>query len=292
LCPIDAAWADTAWNGLTLRHPAAWEVTRLERDQIQWSDGMRAALEVRWARLRGRYSAERVFKRFVRRARRKGLPRLEPWSVPQSWQGALSRFRVSGFRWRLAGAEGRGLLVYCPHCRRQSLIQLHPCLAGQPQLLPPLLASYEDHPHGAEIPLSLFGIRARLPGGARLVQFRFEAGRYRLLWRQGSLRIGLHRWAPAGVVLERQTLTAFTARQFQMDPEGLHATHQNGFPAVEGKASSGYRLPAIFRSVLSQRRVRVWHVPDHNSLLGVAVGGPGGERANLFNRLCDAYETG
>jgi hypothetical protein len=291
LCPIEAGWAKTHWNGLALRHPPSWEVTRLERDQVQWSDGARAALEVRWARLKGRYDAERVFKRFGRRARRKGLPRPEPWPVPRSWQAGLSRFRVSGFSWRRSLAEGRGLLIYCPRCRRQSLMQIHPLLAGQSDLLPPLLASFNDHPHGGELPLSLFGIRARLPGGARLLQFRFETGRYRLDWRLGRLHIGLHRWAPAGAVLQRQTLAGFAAGQFQMAPAGLKTIRQNSFPAVEGKASSGYPLPATLRNMLSQRRVRVWHVPHHNSLLGVVLRGAGGERGALFNRLCDAYET-
>jgi hypothetical protein len=299
LCPIESGWAETAWNGFILGHPASWEITRLERDQIQWGDGARAALEVRWDRLKGRHDADREFKRFVRRARRKGLPRPESWPVPQSWRSALSRFRVTGFSWRPSESAGRGLLIYCPHCRRHSLIQIHPCLAEQPDLLPPLLASLHDHPRGEEIPLSLFGIRARLPGGVRLTRFRFEAGRYRLYWRGGNSHIELHRWAPARVVLERQPLAVFTAGQFQMAPADFTATRQNGFPAVTSEGTQGHRLRAILRPYGSQRLVRVWHVPDRNTLLGMAirfrgrVRGPSGDDAltTLFNRLADAYET-
>jgi hypothetical protein len=291
LCPIETGWIETAWNGLSLDHPASWEITRLERDQIQWSDGARAALEIRWAHQRGRYDAERTFTRFVRRARRKGLPCPEPWPVPQSWRDALSRFCVRGFSWRPSEA-GWGLLIYCPHCRRQSLMQIHPDLTKTPQLLPPLLASLDDHTLGTETPLALFGIRARLPESARLIRFRFEAGRYRLNWRSRGLHIGLHRWAPAGVVLDRQSLAVFTAGQFQMQPVLLTTTRQNGFEAVDARVAPSRRLPRFFRFFLSQRLVRTWHVPAQNTLLGVEVRGRGGgELRTLFNRLADAYET-
>jgi hypothetical protein len=293
LCPIEAGWVETAWNGVILGHPASWEITRLEQDQIQWSDGARAVLEIRWAHQRGRYDAERAFTRFVRRARRKRLPRPEPWPVPQSWQDALSRFCVKGFSWQASETAGRGLLIYCPHCRRQSLLQTHPDLAKKPDILPPLLASLQDHPLGSETPFALFGIRAHLPKGVRLIRFRFEAGRYRLNWRSRDLHIGLHRWAPAGIVLERQSLTAFTAGQFQIPPVLLTAIRQNGFTAADARVAPSRRLPGICRFFLSQRLVRTWHVPAQNTLLGVEVRGRGGgdRLTMLFNRLADAYET-
>jgi hypothetical protein len=175
------------------------------------------------------------------------------------------------------------------------LIQIHPCLAEHSDLLPPLLASLRDHPRGEEIPLSLFGIRARLPGGVRLTRFRFEAGRYRLYGRGGNLHIELHRWAPARAVLERQPLAAFTAGQFQMEPADFTATRQNGYLAVAGKGAKGRRLPAFLQPYGSQRLVRVWHVLDRNTLLGMAIRvrgrGDGNALTTLFNRLADAYET-
>jgi hypothetical protein len=155
------------------------------------------------------------------------------------------------------------------------------------------MASLQDHPHGSETPFALFGIRAHLPKGARLIRFRFEAGRYRLNWRRRDLHIGLHRWAPAGVVLERQSLTAFTAGQFQMPPVLLTATRQSGFTAADARVAPSRRLPAICRFFLPQRLVRTWHVPAQNTLLGVEVRGRGGgdRLITLFNRLADAYET-
>ena len=288
----------TAWNGLVLHHPASWEVARLDRDSLVWSDGPTAALEIRWERHRGAYNPERQFRRFVRRARRKGLPQPESWQVPDSWRIALGRFIVSGFRWRRSDEEGLGLFLYCPGCRRLNLVQIHPGLSARPQMIPPLLSSLRDHPEGEVLPVRIFGIRGRLPLGSRLTQFRFETGHYRLLWRKDRLRIGLYRWAPAGIVLARQTLEAFTRDHLQLpdrSPAGLESLTHEGWEAVGGAWSwpwrGRHRPPAWLTNHLPRRFIRVWHVRDHNCLLGVAVRGRGGGLTAMFEQLCHHCEV-
>lgn len=293
MCPTEAAGAEIAWNGVALRHPATWEVTRLDGDGIQWCEGPRPTLEIRWARHRGRWDEGRALRRFRRGAKRKGLPRPEPWAVPRRWLAGLAPLRGTGFSWRANAAEGRGLLVFCPRCRRQSLLLIHPHLAAQPDRIPPLLASFRDHPHGEEIPLNLFGLRAALPQGARLTRFRFDAGRYRLHWRLGRLRIGLHRWAPAGILLARQPLAAFAGERFGLPDSGLIPARHGDFDAVglNGDLASGIRAATFLGPFLPRRMLRIWHRPDHNSLLGIEVRGRGRGAAAIFERLCDSYET-
>jgi hypothetical protein len=291
LCPIEADWAQTAWNGLALRHPATWEVTRLDRDQLLWSEGAQAILEIRWALYRGRFDAERALRRFGRRARRKGLPQPEPWSIPQSWRTSLSRFQVSGFSWRRAGAQGYGLLAYCPQCRRQNLIQFHPRLLAQPDRIPMLLASLRDHPPQEGQALCLFGIRARLPDDVRLLRFRFETGRYHVHWRSRRRQIGIYRWAPAGVILARQPLGGFAAQQFQMAATDLTPSRQGRSEGVGGSWASGIPLPAGFGHLRLRRILRVWHLTPYNCLLGVEVSGRGKGLISLVERLCESYAS-
>lgn len=286
MCPIEADWAETAWNGMALRHPASWEVTRLDRDQLLWSEGSRAALEIRWAPYRGRFDAKRALHRFGVRARRKGLPQLEPWPLPPSWRTSLAQFRLAGFCWRHAEAQGYGLLAYCPRCRRQNLVQFHPHLLDQPDLIPVLLASMRDHARREGEALSLFGIRARLPGGVRLLRFRFETGRYRLQWRHQRHQIGLYRWAPAGIILARKSLTGFAAQQFQMPEKELTPFRQGDSDGVDGSWSSGVPLPIRYRK---RRMLRLWYVNSHNCLLGVDVHGRGKGLTALVERLCESY---
>jgi hypothetical protein len=296
-----ADWQTTAWNGLTLDHPATWEVARLDADQLLWRDGPKAALEIRWALHRGRFDSERQFRRFARQARRKGLPQPDLWPVPESWRAALGQFTVSGFRWRRADLEGRGLLVYCPHCRRLSLIQIHPVLADQPQLIPPLLGRFRDHPARETMRLRIFGIDAHLPLGTHLSHFRFETGHYRLLWRKDRLRIGLHRWAPAGTILDRQPLLAFAEDQFQLPAGGrphteLQPMKHGAYEAVGGVWSWAWNhgpqaISVWLATRLPRRFVRVWHVPTQNCLMGVEVGGRSGGLTPMFEQLCHHYEA-
>lgn len=288
----------TAWNGLALRHPLSWEVVRLDRDQLFWSDGHQAALDIRWEQHKGRFDPKRQFKRFARQARRKGLPQPEPWTVPETWRTALARFTVVGFRWRRSQEEGCGLLVYCSHCRRLSLLQLHPGLTDHPRLIPPLLTTLRDHPEGDEIPLDIFGIRARLPLGSHLDRFRFETGHYRLHWRRGRLRMGLYRWAPAAIVLARQPLSTFFGDQFQPARRrpaiGLQPLRHGGCEAVGAAWSWNFGplpLSAWLATRLPRRFVRVWHVPAHNCLMGVEVRGRGGGLTTMFEQLCNRYEA-
>lgn len=289
----------TAWNGVALHHPATWEVGRLDRDQLFWSAGSKAALEIRWALHKGRFDPKRQFKRFARQARRKGLPQPEPWQVPETWRVALAQFTVSGFRWRRSDEAGSGLLVYCPHCRRLSLIQIHPALADQPQMIPSLLGSFRDHPDGEDLRVRIFGIRARLPLGSHLTQFRFETGQYRLLWRKDRLRIGLYRWAPAATILARQPLPAFAGDHFQLSAQGrahsgLGPSNHGGCEAVGGTWAwhrGPQALSAWLAPRLSRRFLRVWHVPAHNCLMGVELRGRSRGLPVMFERLCGQYEA-
>jgi hypothetical protein len=289
LCPIEADWPETAWNGVALRHPASWEVIRLDRDQLLWSEGSHPVLEIRWALYRGRFDPRRALHRFGRRARRKGLPQPEPWSPPQSWRTSLDEFHLAGFCWRHTQTQGYGLLAYCPHCRRQNLIQFHPHLMAQPDLVPVLLASLRDHARRDEDNLSIFGIRARLPCGVQLLRFRFETGRYHLHWRFRRYQLGLYRWAPAGIILAREPLSGFAAAQFQVAEEDLTPLRQTSFVGIEGNWSSGAPLFERFGLYRSRRMLRVWHVTTHNCLLGIEVHGRGKGLNALIERLCDSY---
>ena len=291
MCPTDATWAETAWNGIFLRHPASWNVARIAPDQIQWSDDALATLEIHWAPHRGAYDEARVLRRIGKRARRKGLPAPTPWQAPQTWTASLSAYRVTGFIWRRSEADGCGLLIYCPQCRRLSLLQIHPPLTQHPESIPRLLASFNDHPSGAETPLALFGVRAQLPAGAKLHRFRFETGRYRLLWRKARIRIGLHRWAPAAAILDQTPLLSFIQNQFSVPAAGLTVTERGGEQVVDGIWSAGGPLPIRWQRFRFQRYLRVRHTPPHNSLLGIEVSGRGRGLGPLFERLAETYET-
>jgi hypothetical protein len=153
------------------------------------------------------------------------------------------------------------------------------------------LASFQDHPHGEQGALSLFGIRARLPSGVRLVRFRFDAGRYRLSWRNGRHQIGLYRWAPAGVVLAQQPLAVFVGQQFQISQRGLTPVQQRGFAGVESRWTSGIPLPASFNHLRVRGILRVWHVNPHNCLLGVEIQGRGRGLTALLERVGNSYEA-
>jgi hypothetical protein len=274
---------------LALRHPATWEVTRLDRDQLLWSEGAHATLEIRWAPYRGRFDARRALRRFGSRARRNGLPQPEPWDVPSSWRTSLAQFCLAGFSWCRAEARGYGLLAYCPQCRKQNLIQFHPHLLAQPDLIAGLLASLRDHGSREGEALCLFGIRARLPGGVQLLGFRFETGRYHLQWRYRRHRIGIYRWAPAGIILAREPLAVFVAHQCQIPETGLTPFRQRPIDGVDGCWASGVPLPAKLSHYRPRRMLRVWHVTPHNCLLGVEVQGRGKGLSALVERLCDSY---
>lgn len=249
-------------------------------------------MEIKWQRVRGRFSAKSHFKRLAGiHGRRKKI--IRPWQPPASWLDALDGFKVDGFQWQGPDDAGNGVILWCPHCRTASLIQfLGDGDDGGASVQPEILASFGDHRDDDQVLWSLFDIRILISKSFEMREFTFKPGSYRFAFDNDGISLILFRWAPAAALLTDQGLADFTAGALKRDPRDFHEISFNGYPAVAWKLCHGF-LPRwhCFRSKPSFFQGRVWHIESLNRILGVHMLAKKPLEDSLLDTICGSYET-
>jgi len=283
-----------AWSGIALTIPAEWETGALGKGYALLENRFRPVLELKTARIRGRFSAERHLKQLARPGKHGVAPVLERISPPPEWLVFPPTSVVSAFTWQGPRLEGRGLVHFCRTCRRATLIQFYGHGdRGLPEI-PPVLKSFRDHGLGSGPSLAVYDIQATLPEHFDLQEFRFEAGRFALVFRHGRETVSLWRWSPADVLLagcggDLEGL----ARKDGLLPS--RAAIEPGRPAKNGvqwqwrgnRLGDGLRRLFTPRTPLAYNALRVWHRLRANRILAVRAEALSDRAA--FDRICNSY---
>lgn len=74
-----------AWNGVHFQTPGAWEVLRLGKNYLLLENRGRPTMEVKWGKIRGRFSAARQMKRLAATSR-KAIEPLQTKELPKNWR--------------------------------------------------------------------------------------------------------------------------------------------------------------------------------------------------------------
>lgn len=286
----EPAWRFIAWNGIAFEAPSAWEIGVIEPRYLLLEIAGKPVVEIKWNRIRGRFSARRMLRRLSsgqRPAVRKSL-RNEP--LPAPWAQALADRQHSGFAWQTADAAGRGVLMFCPQCSTAALIQFRDPPRSH-DLQTRLLQSFRDHFSGDGTPWSVYDIAAVIPDDYNLQTYRLDAGRFELAYTAPDRsRLRLFRWAPASILLQDGGLTEFFALRMGADPQTIRANADRSL-----EVNAGREPPALLRwmrNVRTQpihRRMRIWHLPEHNRILGVRLEGFRPLDPQRFEWICDHY---
>lgn len=280
-----------AWNGVRFQTPGSWEVLRLGKMYLLLESRGRPAMEIKWGRISGRFSAARQMKRLAAASRKAAEP-LQAAALPDSWRRALAPYEASAFTWADRHLKASGVLLYCAACSRVTLVQFFSPRSGScADETGQILASFKDHSGGELIGWRVFDIGIRLPRRYELDRFRFEPGRYRLVFKAGGQVVSLMRWGPADALIAGDGLPAFAARRVKLDGDRWRAVSFPAGTALQWRSPTSRPAP-FWRNLMAPMQVqaaRIWHLPAKNRILAVTIEARRALDDRLLNSICSAY---
>jgi hypothetical protein len=288
-------WRQVAWNGIRFKTPPLWEIGQIGTRHLVLEDEAGPVLEVKWGSVKGTFSHRAHLKRLSASQSRNIKGRIAEWFLPPPWQKALADYEASGFLWQSKNAGGRGAILFCPVCRSATLIQfMGNSSSEREKVLLAVLKSFRDHSSDGMIRWEVFDLRLKLPAAFGLLHYRFETGKYELLFSDGRQSVRFYRWAPAAALLGGRDLIWFcgTIPDFSAGlPQGSTI---DGYAAVEWQVSP----PDDWRRAIRRMKVkpsffwyRLWHLKDKNRLLGVRAESKRALDFQLLNQICTNYES-
>ena len=285
---------DIAWNGIQFSYPNRWQIAAIGDSHLVMEGSRGPMMEVVWSQIRGRFSHQKHFRRLASHFPRKMSASLSNWTLPSEWLEVLVGFEASGFEWRASTDSGRGVLLYCGHCRRACLVHFfgrQPDGGDTAELA--ILKNFKDHYSDGGQVFSVFDMRATLPVPFELESHRLDAGGFELVFTHRKNRIVLYRWALAAIVLKNKGLAEFGYKMNLIDPHAVQEVAVNEFDGVEDRRDAA-GADAWMRWMVARPGYywcRLWHVEPCNRILGVVAETRRPMNEELFERICQHYET-
>lgn len=280
-----------AWNGLSLTLPATWELAALGRQRLQLARDGKPVLEVRWNRIRGRFSFEAHLRKLAKAHGKKHREFLAMddharWDLPQ---GMAAR----SFAWDTSGKRGEGAILYHSASSTAILAQS----GGPAEQFMSILSSLRCHRAEQSVPWAVYDLRALTPSGFRLEEYALQPGRYRLALRSSRQRLVLHRLAPADILLSGRSLALWSRERFDatikrcqlmMEYTGETAAVTWRRPLPPGRFAGAM---ALLLNRPLHAYIRVWRPARTNRLLGVEMQGFRPISEDTFQQVVNAYAT-
>jgi hypothetical protein len=141
---------------------------------------------------------------------------------------------------------------------------------------------------------SVFDIRVTLPERLKLINFRFDTGKFELGFTYSRQSIYLHRWAPAAALLSGRDLIGFagTIPEFSKgQPQSL---------IIDGNDAVAWRIMPVseWQRRLSRLKVtpsffwyRLWHEAEKNRILGIRSESKYPFDSRLLDQIYVDYES-
>lgn len=288
-------WKQVAWNGICFKAPAEWEVGQIGSRHLILEDQTGPVMEVKWAEVKGTFSHKAHLKRLAAVHSRKKKGHIAEWFLPPHWQTALADYDASGFLWQGHAAGSRGAILFCPLCRKAALIQFfEDSSAEREKILLAVLRSFRDHRQDGLAQWAIFDIRVTLPQTMRLLRFRFDVGKYEIVFTEGAQTIHLHRWAPAAALLAGRDLVDFARLipEFAADlPRAENAGACGTLEWQVSPATAWHRRLGRLKLKPSFYWFRLWREDEKNRILGVRAESKRPFDAQGLIQICRNYES-
>jgi hypothetical protein len=290
------SWKEVAWNEIQFLVPADWEVSSIGSHYLMLEEESGPIFEVKWGQIRGNFSHKVQLQRI--NALIGKLPRktVKECPLPHDLKKALGAFKSTGFSWGGESIGGLGVILFCPECRKATLIQFFQRNSVVSEdIYRSILTSFQDHRQDAQVVWSVFDIRAKIPKNLRLVRHCLEPGRFELAFESNGQKITLYRWGPASVLLQDQDLLEFARTVAGFYQDKPHSMIESGSKVVEWETSppiSGWqRLLSRILAKHSFQWVRLWHLVEKNRILAIRATGKKPLDFHLLERIFTDYES-
>jgi hypothetical protein len=261
-----AHWQLIGWDGITVRVPPHWQPTVILRDYLFFEHEGRPVLEVKWQYAGRRFAPDRVLGK-IGKTLRQGRSELREWNIPPALQETVSRFTVTGFQFREGPYDSRGLLLFCPICRRATLLRFYTPPHEEGPAMDQVLASFSDHPGNRDRLWAVYDISALLPAEAELQAHEFLVGRYTLTFSLDRSVLTLFRFKPAAALLRNRDLSAFGA-PLAGPARSAGSDDPGSFTWMEAASGSQRLLRRLQRKPV-WTWLKLWHVQEENVILGI-----------------------
>ena len=295
-------YREIGWDGFRISVPCKWDADEIgDRYVLLENDGV-PVLEAKWDIAKGRFEPEKALGKLEKNIPNgKRRQTLRPCSVPKAWAKALDGFQHAGFHWNGELYSGKGVLVYCPVCRRATIMQFYETnkttsLRDREIVdYPTVLSSFTDHPVGGNRLWSVFDIRLLLPENFKLARHVFSPGAFQIEFDANSFRASFFRWGPASVILADNRLDVFVAKTFDLGADGVEFESWGNNVAFEFQS-----IPPIskFRRWFLKLRKkpvyqwgRAWRQTRSNRILAVKAQSCDRFDLNIPINICGFYET-
>jgi hypothetical protein len=292
---MEAAWTEVAWNGIRFRAPADWQLAQIGARHLVLEDETARVMEVKWAKVKGNFSHRAHLKRLTSLQKKQVRKTFKAEPIPADWETVLTNFNVSGFSWQGNSTHGQGVILFCPSCRKATLIQFFQQKSVENiRVASQVLDSFRDHRQDGQVLWSAYDIRAIVPETYQLNRHRFEAGKYELDFADGSQHICLHRWALASVLLADQDLVQLARIVAGFNKPEPVAGSMNGCATAEWSLApkmDWQRWLGRFKHKASYYWLGLWHLEEKNRILGVRAEGKKPLDTELLDRICAHYES-
>ena len=267
----DPKWVFMAWNRVRFTVPATWKLASVDARQLVLTEDRQPVWVLKWGEAGRCWPGTSPEARLTERIR-KTVSGGEIWPLPHSWRQALTPFRTGGVQWHKNGEHLRALVLFCQICRWVTVMQFGPAVTDATAIR--LLASFADHPDDDRLAWALFDIQAVLPSIFTLKSHRFMPGRFELAFQAPGKRLGLYRWAPAEILLQRSDLKTFGGRALGLGSADLVAENAACATWMQ-PASVVSRIIAMGRpavsTVASRGWWRLWRPDAGSRILGVSL---------------------
>ncbi len=292
---MEAAWTEVAWNGIRFRAPADWQLAQIGACHLVLEDETAPVMEVKWAKVKGNFSHRAHLKRLTSLQKKQVRKTFKAESIPADWESVLKNFEASGFSWQGDTTRGQGVILFCPGCRKATLVQFFQQKSIENiRVASQVLDSFRDHRQDGQVLWCAYDIRAIVPEIYQLKRHRFEAGKFELDFADGSQHICLHRWALASVLLAEQDLVQLAGTVAGFNKPEPVAGSMNGCATAEwslAPKTDWQRWLGRFKHKSSYYWLGLWHLEEKNRILGVRADGKKPLDTELLDRICTHYES-
>jgi hypothetical protein len=289
-------WREIGWNGIRCEISNYWEIAEIGPRYLMFADKSEPVMEVKWDRVRGRFSHRSHLRRLAVQHRKKFGNIVKESALPSEWKTLLNEFRSVSFSWQGTTISGTGAVLHCQKCNTATLIQFFQTAANPSQnVAHRILGSFRDHPLDNRVIWSLYDIRALIPVEFEMISYRFDAGYYELVFSDKKRKITLKRWGPASALLRNRNLEEFAAMTIRHSSQKAFQTVKTGPDTVDCIVSQPAtwleRMGNIGRYKAAGACHRFWHLEEKNRILGVKIEGKKPVDAAFFDRICDDYRS-
>ena len=268
-----------AWNGVAFNIPEAWEIDSLDLTHLMISENGSPRAEIKWTESPPSISFEKQFKSVMVRSQKLLNIKIHEQPAPSFFVHSLSSFNFFFFSWEGPSLKGVGVLIFCTHCRRLTLIRFFSSdaflLNSSPHLM---LASFMDHPVTGGVSWQLFGMAFSTPVQFTLSDYSLKPGYFFFKFLHRKIRLMVSSWGPASFLLSQKTPGEFAKERFpELNGSPKEGTCDRGnyleWSFRQGPFKNSGRLPFFFshsRFIL----FRICHDRQNNRIYGVKIDSP------------------